>query len=529
MDKEYNNNLDNFLRRKQETFDEATDWDRPDKATKAAVLNQVAIGEGSSKGPGNTAYRKWIAMAAGVSLLFVLLGGYVYQLNEPKQLTKSVINETITTETIENQGIDLEGQQLEGAAFSLKEEQNQAAIQFEENRVEEMLTNEMANLNQQSNDLENQISVLEQTMAIVEKARLDIIALEKKVQNLKRKIKEENKQKEAFLERKKTESKSSNTLVKTKLTEKGEISLKPAKEMPSIAFKWQNDGLEMPQKRPSQLPLQELLLEEMHEPKEHSNFEIGYQHSLQEFKVLMKNLFAGQELKYTTLTNHKIYSQSPGVDLAYSPKKNWWIRTGLHLYKVEVSRKSRSITSYDRTTDYINEQGEYILTYTSNTPYINITRNFDVVIPEDTTLQNQDQLKLTMEEFLYLRYLQIPLGIDYFYGKGKLQVLGQVGGQWNRVSVNGYGYSGKIESTTQEGIISQGSTIIDRKELHKQFLSAYAGVGLNYEFKPNWQMRAGVNCSYRFIKSELIRENVVDYPSINVSANYKLGLHYRFK
>ncbi|MEL6864992.1 MAG: hypothetical protein AAFP19_11255 [Bacteroidota bacterium] len=213
------------------------------------------------------------------------------------------------------------------------------------------------------------------------------------------------------------------------------------------------------------------------------------------------------------------------LSLAYGINRKWWVRAGVRRASAKVKSASGIAFSYDKTNEYLNDQGNVANRFllTTATGHAEVTSDIGVVFERDFIPDKGTLFRTTINDSYELDFLQIPVGIDYFHGSGRLQWLLQGGVQWTNVQFKNYVVSTFFEYEDGKALEARGITRGEASP-SKQYMSAYGGIGLDYECLSNWHIRAGLMYTHDFINIDKTKFS----NSAQRGTTFKLGLHYRF-
>lgn len=214
---------------------------------------------------------------------------------------------------------------------------------------------------------------------------------------------------------------------------------------------------------------------------------------------------------------------SLGLHFGYGTKQNFYIRTGIRYANFNINETYTSILSYDDNSQYTNNQGIILndLTVNSATPFSNIQQSMTVEIPNGTALTSDDIVQTTLYTAQNYHFLQLPLGIAYYRGKGRMQLAFQGGVTWNYIFLNDYTFDADFVANGTALTINRSNII--QTSSSTAYLGAYLGIGANYKLTDNWQIRAGVTfeeSSLRVNASSLANRFLLE-SGFNLSFNYR--------
>ena len=392
-----NNNLGDYFRKKIGEFDESNDgWGRPDLEIRNDVLSQITTVD---KPMAPFASSLWKVAAV---IVVTLLAGYVFYLkNQNEDLLKAVKNQKANIE---------------------KTEKNIAGLEHKYANEKSLLIKENEELNSLNKWLEN-----EKNKIILEKYSLEnkIIKQQKNIAELKNKFEKKNSllviEKESSLKEIKDNNK--NPLVFEKTSMEGELSLpanipyleQPEFEIdPALHFDLTSDDPIVPG----------LKMQNSNGPK----MEVGYDYALSDLEVPVESTFEFQRPVTGNVQGNKENIHSHGVRLAFSPKKNWWVRAGIRMASVNIERQFDMGLAYDRTNE-IRRPGEPTsneLLLTSKSAFAETRSTFNVIFDDGEELEEGELWRVRINDAQRLRYFQVPVGVDfYFYNTPKMQWFAQ--------------------------------------------------------------------------------------------------------
>jgi uncharacterized protein YukE len=496
-----NNNLGDFLRKKLDNSDEPVGrWGKPDKEVKASVLEQITtIPLATQKG----SYAKFIYL--GIAALLVLTtGGYLWNLYQQNQdLHNTLVAQSNQTSQLENQLNGL-NQKYETTTTKLNQQTQQLVKALQETETE---------IAQLKNTLLNERSGHQKTK-IRTKAHLEAIAqLEKEKQSLLVKIEQGengNFNGDSTIADGVSDRSNSGVAVIQYLAD-------VLRDLPVI--------LQQPWASPNESTKNQLIIPtDQLFKKAHQRFRIGYEFSPLEFELEADRSFARQRSPHRRLASKKTFAAAHGLLLAYSPKGNWWIRTGFRFASFDVKGRNTVVLAYDPTNEEMrpgfrtNE-----LSMSINTPYAETNSSFSISIPDDTELNEDDLLEIDIIEIQSIQVWQIPIGVEYIQGKNKLQWLWQGGLQFNQIVFGGYSFEATASSRRQFIGVERGR-IESRAKDSKRFMSAYAGLGCNYHLAGHWHAKAAFTYNYNFLNNR-----TSDFSNATKRGTaFNLGLAYQF-
>lgn len=230
-------------------------------------------------------------------------------------------------------------------------------------------------------------------------------------------------------------------------------------------------------------------------------------------RVLLKDDLASIELAVPYI----------GLNIAYSPIKNLWIRTGLQVGGNTDNMREEIGIVYNDAQEYLLPSGDRgsDLVLNTSTGYTKAANTLELTIPSTTT--NGDLLELDYEERLSIKHLQIPLSVEYFFGQKKWQPFIHLGAKWNLFQ---YEYkASKIDVRYENQGLDFEFNEGDSNTKTLQYMSLMTGVGMNCNLRPRLSLRATIGLEMNYLLNENLTNTTV-YSRNGLSANF--GLYYKF-
>lgn len=209
--------------------------------------------------------------------------------------------------------------------------------------------------------------------------------------------------------------------------------------------------------------------------------------------------------------------------LAYEIQPNLWITTGLRRTTGGFKKSFTDKLIYDKSGEFIDDEGKTINEFdiTTQTGFSDGGSSIDFEIPDGTTINNGDFL---ITEWYYsqeYKFTQIPIGVNYFFGKNKFKFFLTGGLGWNKISL-GESFVEAQLTYDNEVLPINGNEENKKEEVSSQFINGFLGAGLNYRLTSNWNIRTSFSLEKNFLqKSEI-------YGSTSFIKAFDLGLYYRF-
>ncbi|MGK0364244.1 MAG: opacity protein-like surface antigen [Saprospiraceae bacterium] len=456
---ENKDNIGDFFRNYLNKSDNSDDsWDRPDAGVWVSAQTEIF-----TEDPVKRWSLVWLWLLAFL-LMFSAVSVYIWSLK------KQVVN---LENTIQHQEIAIEKQ--EKAILNLEEK---------------------ANLAEQNYSKEIESSKSEQNTILVEKEEIkkDLLGGKNSVFQLQKE--KENLIKEVEIFANQLEAK--NAIL---AEQKAEISIKKEYLKPILSLAHStnllaiNDFIEMPD-----LAIAKLIQKD---EIEKNKWKIGYDYSFLNLKIPASQEEKDDIKSIFNVENNVYLAPVHGLSIAYSPTKNLYIRAGIQKTEGKIERIWKISEDYDKSGEYLDAEGmlKNDLNYTFNTPYTAQDGAINVKVPEDTELEDKDNLFVQISDYQILDYKKISLGAEYLLGKGKFQWQLQAGLSWNHLSFNDY--FAEAEVKVNGAILPIEKIEIKQKsDANKSFVGLYSGVGLNYNISSHWSVGANLNYNLNLINKQ---------------------------
>lgn len=260
--------------------------------------------------------------------------------------------------------------------------------------------------------------------------------------------------------------------------------------------------------------------QEINVAKHHSfDFEIGYEYAQVNMSLSQGDKFNKEKYGYFS-ENHFDFEATHGVHLAFSPIKSLFVKTGFRKSKAAFVNKGSQVLKYDKEKEYEKPGGGWgndIVLETGN-PFSGGSNDIGIVVSEGDEIESEESLKIDFEDQFEFDFYQIPFGLEYYIGKKSLQLQLQLGGQWNRMVFSDFKFSASVDDEKE--------IIVDKVELNskeieaKQFVSTYAGLGLNYRLAKHLHIRTSLNYDFNMGKGAAYSE--LKSRTVHVGLIYRL-------
>ncbi len=475
-----NNNLEDFLRKKLSDFSEISDsWDKPDAGVWVQAQQEFP-GFAKSK-----SFRFDTFWKVGLFLLLLFSIGYIIFLQRENHVLKLELDKK-TEEIWQNQEIAVSDENLLEKSTTIIADNEKLATQ---NKL----------LYKQKTEIEHLFRLQQES----------IIRLTNENQGLQNSIKKNTSLAPAL---------SNISDIKSGSTKNINTGKAIAKDHQSIHFLFKKTNkIEGPG-----FPKLDVSISFIPLKKKRRKFEVGYEYALLGLNIPVETGFGDLS---KNKSNNRVYAQAHGFYFAYAPQKNLYIRTGLRTSTTTVQQNSKLNVEYDKSGEYIKQNGAIgnDLKFDTKTFDNHTKSDITVEIPQGAAIENGDFLIVNFSDYQNLRYFQVPLGVEYFYGKGRWQWHLQGGIQWTQITFGDYTLNAKIYTKDEELPVDK-IKVYSKSQPSKQYFSSYGGFGLNFQISETLHARADLAYTYDFIN---IKSK--DFSNSQFFSNaFKLGLNYRF-
>jgi len=254
-------------------------------------------------------------------------------------------------------------------------------------------------------------------------------------------------------------------------------------------------------------------------------WEIGLSFSSSEYQVPIAYRFS----KFNPVAENDIVqiieTNGAGLNLGYELKRNLFLKTGLQLRGGGIQREISSTLYYDKSGEYINTSGEVSndLLLETNSALGTSENRLAFEIPQGTDIIDGDLVVTKLTNLEALAFVKIPIGVDYYIGKKRLQ-------WWLRGGI-------ALNAAATLDVLAEGTLDYDNKEIPVEiepiatpaivnaFFSGYAGLGFNYRFARKWHFRGSFSEEFNLAASSFLQPATV----LNFdNQSFEFGFHYRF-
>jgi len=474
-------NIGDFFRNNLNKSDNSGDnWDKPDAGVWANAQAEIFAEE-----PAKKRSLIWFYLLAFL-LISSTIGVYVWSLN--KQVIK-------LKETIEQQEVAVN----EHEKKILDLEQKIDVTKQSHSKEIAKLNNEQANILKEKKSSDKKL-VKSRNRAFQLEKENDI--LESKVQSFANQLEDKN----ALL----VEEKVVN--IEKKEAIKAISALTNSTNQLAV-----NDLIAMPDLTISKLVKEEKI--------EKNKWKVGIDYSFLNLKMPASNVEKDNIKSLFNVKNTVYLAAAKGLSVAYSPKKNLYLRAGFQQTEGKIERIWKISEDYDKSGEYLDAEGKVNndLNYAFNTPYAAHDGAINVKIPEDTELEDKDNLFAEISDYQVFDYNKVSLGAEYLLNKGKFQWQLNAGLSWNNLSFKEYFSEAEVK-VNGEVLQIEKVEIKQKSDANKSFIGLYSGVGLNYNISPHWSVGTNLNYNFNLISNQKNNFSVSDLLAREVG----LAVNYHF-
>jgi len=451
------------------------------------------------------------------------MGGYIIYLNQELSAAKNeLIGQTDIVESIKSE-LNIEDNsntktiELKDALIAKLEWENENLLLEKEklNQLNEQhlrkTTNQSINsvqrqiikVNAKNNDDAIKILREEKEILLIENQRLN--QLTQQLLNEKSALKGQlNKQEQSY-----TQMEKDNNLLKDSLS-----------LLSSLVAEKMNSEVEKVQEEPIS-PKKEI------DSKNDKRFLLGYEYSRQNWEIPINRTFTEQRLVSESGQSNIISSNVHGLNLTYSPKQNWWIKSGVRFTQFNVANTYNMGLAYSKTNEMPDQMsgGTFnTLNINTSTPFSSSNNSVIVLFEPNGVPDEGSLLEYQVEDNLSVNSWQIPIGLERQFNAGKTFLFIQGGVQFNSISIKDYTFRTSILDAEQNPLNIERESPDGQSGNNKLFLNIYAEFGIEQPIFQEWYLRAALNYNYNFPKNN--GSNISSQSKTGTA--FRLGLNYRF-
>ena len=512
-----NNNIGDFFRKRLNDDMSNEDWANPDMEIDNKVLNQITQpNKPISKGWGG------VILKSAIGILLLLMGGYIIYLNQELSVAKSELFGR--TDIVENAKSE----------SNIQDDSNVRIIELKDTliakleREKENLLLEKEKLNQQNEQLFRKIT--NQSINSVQKKiikvnpenddAIKILREEKEIllaenQRLNQLTQQLLNEKSALRGQLNKQEQSYSQMEKENNKLKDSLSL-----LPSLVAK--NMNLEA-----EKIPKEEPIPEKKTDSKNYKRFTLGYEYSRQKWDIPINRTFEEQRLVSESGQSEIISTNIHGLNFAFSPKQNWWIKSGLRFTQFNIGSTYNMGLAYSATneiTDPISRTTTNTLNVKTYTPFSISDNSVTVLFEEDREPEEGSLLEYQAEVNLSINSWQIPIGLERQFNAGRTFLFIQGGVQLNSISIKEHTFRTSILDSERNPLNIVRESLDAQAVNNKLFLNIYGEFGIEQPIFQEWYLRAAINYNYNFLKNN--GSNITNQSKTGTA--FRLGLNYRF-
>ncbi|MDB4728486.1 hypothetical protein OAF63_06815, partial [Saprospiraceae bacterium] len=267
--------------------------------------------------------------------------------------------------------------------------------------------------------------------------------------------------------------------------------------------------------------------EEKTDTKNHKRFAMGYEYSRQKWDIPINRTFSEQRLVSENGRNENISTNVHGLNFAFSPKQNWWIKSGLRFTQFNIESTYNMGLAYSATneiTDPISRTTTNTLNVKTFTPFSISDNSVTVLFEEDREPEAGSLLEYQAEDNLSINSWQIPIGVERQFNAGKTFLFIQGGVQLNSINIKEHTFRTSILDSERNPLNIVRESLDAQDVSNKLFLNIYGEFGIEQPIFQEWYLRAALNYSYNFLKNN--SSNNLNQAKTGTA--FRLGLNYRF-
>ena len=211
-----------------------------------------------------------------------------------------------------------------------------------------------------------------------------------------------------------------------------------------------------------------------------NSWELGIQFgralTTKDYKANFGEQVRTEELR-SNLSNHTLE-----LAIAYSPKTNWWISSGIRFLQYKGESSFKIGTEYDKAKEYLDDEGRKVNDLSLETVNYLQSNSFDVRIfnPTDVALEDQELITGELTHRQHSQLWQIPFDLEYRRQISKWGWQIHAGPTLNYQIVKENEIGGRLEAL-QRVLAVEVLEDESRGEKADLFLGFEGGVGLSYQ------------------------------------------------
>ncbi|MCR9290276.1 MAG: hypothetical protein NXI23_23130 [Bacteroidetes bacterium] len=513
-----NNNIGDFFRKRLDDDMPNEDWANPDLEIDSKVLNQITQpNKPISKGWGG------VILKSGIGILLLLMGGYIIYLNQELSVAKNkIIGRTDIVENAKPESniqddFNTKTTEIKDALIAKLEAEKENLL-FEKEKLNQLNEELLGEITKQSiNPVQREtVKINSENYDAIKTLREEkeiLLAENQRLNQLTDQLLNENN----VLEEQQNTHQQSYTQMENENNElKDSLSL-----LSSLVVENMNSETE------KILDKEPIIPEEKIDAKNHKRFALGYEYSRQKWDIPINRTFAEQRLVSENGRNENISTNVHGLNFAFSPKQNWWIKSGLRFTQINIESTYNMGLAYSATneiTDLISRTTTNTLNVKTYTPFSISDNSVTVLFEEDRAPEEGSLLEYQAEDNLSINSWQIPIGLERQFNAGRTFLFIQGGVQLNSISIKEYTFRTTILDNERNPLNIVRESLDAQGVNNKLFLNIYGEFGIEQPIFQEWYLRAALNYSYNFLKNN--SSNISNQAKTGTA--FRLGLNYRF-
>ncbi len=481
-----NNSIGDFFRKKLNEDSISEDWSNLDTEVDEQVLRRILYS-------GNSKSNKWknSIVQIGVGVLFLLICGYAWHLNEELKIVKKELVDVTSPSEIK---------------------QSQMLNQFGESH------NIFAD---QKNEKKDPLFETKNFQQFKRQLIHDKIELEQQLMSFQLAAKQ--------IEAEASHSKDSlNEII-------DRLKYRLARDQYLDAKMRDDDLLSNRPLKPLELPLLDDFLKIRHldratlnqiDPTSTTKYSIAYEHILQSWNVPFTRSFDTHRLVSGGSQNDFVLSHSNGLIFSFSPEKHWWIKSGIRFLNLDIKNTQHLALAYSSRNEALEPNGDINSTISTklNTPFFTAKNSLEIQFQQTRLPEEESLMEYRSTDHLSISMWQMPFGLARYIPVSKSLIFIHGGLQLNAIQINDYTFQTTVLDDEQNTLqILKANT--DVQQLNNRiFLGAFGEFGIQRSFYQSWYLKTAISYSYHFLKNN---DHQIAAQAKTSSA-IMLGLGYQF-
>jgi hypothetical protein len=256
------------------------------------------------------------------------------------------------------------------------------------------------------------------------------------------------------------------------------------------------------------------------------SFSLGYEYSFSNMIIPYDLELKDANSLPTRDDFNLVRSHHHGLMLGYSWNTHWGISTGIRRSKTRLRQEINSNSIYSSANEYtlLNSLTANDLTIDKFSPLTNQVISFTLEFPTNQSLNDGEILSINILEQQEIEQIQIPLAVEYLFGKKKLQWFTQLGIQFNFMEIKTSERNILAQTYNQE--VLNISNLSGENNLSKEkSIGIFGSVGANYQLSQHWSWRTSLVYQHGFDDNPKQKQGSRDFLTQQA---LRLGLNYQF-